>query len=256
VQGNVPISLKNPAHNPLWCLGAAILLTHQNDDPEKREVAMKTAQGLIMGALGCFAIGISAGQAAAEAPTQAYIAGQLMPKILVANRGLPVGGVAAQQPTPPTVGIAVRVSPAKAPRETATAVNMSRLAAPAVRPVAVRTPAAPSVPLNTIEFEFGSDRLKPESIETLKNLGGALNEELKDQKLFRIEGHTDASGSRTYNAVLSDRRAEAVKDYLVQEMHVSPDRLEAVGKGSSQPVVPKNPYAAQNRRVVVINLGA
>ena len=101
MQGNVPISLKNPAHNPLWCLGVAILLTHQNDDPEKREVAMKTAQGLIMGALGCFAIGISAGQAAAEAPTQAYIVGQLMPKILVANRGLPVGGVAEQQPTPP-----------------------------------------------------------------------------------------------------------------------------------------------------------
>src|SRR5260370_28048174 len=110
------------------------------------------------------------------------------------------------------------------------------------------------VALNTIQFEFGSDRLKPESMETLKNLGGALNEELKDQKLFRIEGHTDASGKRAYNAVLSDRRAEAVKDYLVQEMHVSPDRLEAVGKGSSQPAVPKNPYAAQNRRVVVINL--
>ena len=113
-----------------------------------------------------------------------------------------------------------------------------------------------SVPLNTIQFEFGSDRLKPESMETLKNLGGALNEELKDQKLFRIEGDTDASGRRAYNAVLSDRRAETVKDYLVQEMHVSPDRLEAVGKGSSQPAVPKNSFAAQNRRVVVVNLGA
>jgi hypothetical protein len=216
---------------------------------------MKTGQGLIIGALGCFAIGISAGQAAAEAPTQAYIAGQLMPKILVANRGLPVGGVAAEQPTPPTVGIAVRVSPVKAPRETATAVNISRLAAPAVRPVAVRTPAAPSVP--STRSSLNSARPSQAGIDRdPKNLGGALNEELKDQKLFRIQGHTDASGSRTYNAVLSDRRAEAVKDYLVQEMHVSPDRLEAVGKGSSQPVVPKNPYAAQNRRVVVINLGA
>jgi OOP family OmpA-OmpF porin len=56
---------------------------------------------------------------------------------------------------------------------------------------------------------------------------------------MRIEGHTDASGRRAYNAVLSDRRAEAVKDYLVPEMHVSPDRLEAVGKGSSQPAVAK-----------------
>ena len=72
---------------------------------------------------------------------------------------------------------------------------------------------------------------------------------------MRMEGHTDASGRRAYNAVLSDR-AEAVKDYLEPEPHVSPDRLEAVGKGSSQPAVPKNPYAAQKRRVVVVNLGA
>jgi flagellar motor protein MotB len=47
-----------------------------------------------------------------------------------------------------------------------------------------------------------------------------------------------------------------VKDYLVPETHVSPDRLEAVGKGSPQPASPKNPFAAQNRRVVVVNLGA
>ena len=47
-----------------------------------------------------------------------------------------------------------------------------------------------------------------------------------------------------------------MKDYLVQELHVLPDRLEALGKGSSQPAVPKNPFAAQNRRVVVVNLGA
>ena len=94
------------------------------------------------------------------------------------------------------------------------------------------------------------------TIETLRNLGKALNEELKDQKFFLIEGHTDAVGSRVYNAALSDRRAQAVKAYLVQEMGVSSDRLKTVGKGSSEPVVPNNPYAAQNRRVVVVNLGA
>jgi outer membrane protein OmpA-like peptidoglycan-associated protein len=47
-----------------------------------------------------------------------------------------------------------------------------------------------------------------------------------------------------------------VKDYLVREMGVSSDRLKTVGKGSSEPVVSKNPYAAQNRRVVVVNIGA
>jgi len=99
----------------------------------------------------------------------------------------------------------------------------------------------PSVGISaTLQFEFASVRLKPESIETLRNLGNALNQELKDEKVFVIEGHTDAVGSRQYNDVLSDRRAEAVKDYLVREMGVLPDRLRIVGKGSSEPADPEH----------------
>jgi hypothetical protein len=145
---------------------------------------MKTGQGLIIGALGCFAIGISAGQAAAEAPTQAYIAGQPLPKSLVTSRGLPLDGVAAQQSTPPSVGWAVRTRPVKAPHETATAVNMSRPAAAPVRSVAAPAPAPLSVPLNTIQFEIGSDRLKPESIETLKNLGARSTRSSRTRSSF------------------------------------------------------------------------
>jgi len=52
---------------------------------------------------------------------------------------------------------------------------------------------------------------------------------------------------------LSKGRAEAVKDYLVRETGVSPDRLQTVGKGYSEPANRKNPYAAENRRVVVVN---
>jgi OOP family OmpA-OmpF porin len=107
----------------------------------------------------------------------------------------------------------------------------------------------------SIQFEFASAQLRPESIETLRHLGNALNQELKYEKVFVIEGHTDGIGTRQYNAVLSDRRAEAVKDYLVREMGVSPDRLHTVGKGSSEPADAKHPYAAENRRVVVINIG-
>ncbi len=56
--------------------------------------------------------------------------------------------------------------------------------------------------------------------------------------------------------VLSQRRADAVKDYLVHEERVAPARLQAVGKGPSEPVNPADPYARENRRVVVINLGS
>jgi outer membrane protein OmpA-like peptidoglycan-associated protein len=115
--------------------------------------------------------------------------------------------------------------------------------------------AVPSLSFNALQFEFASARLKPESIETLRNLGNALNTTLRDEKNFLIEGHTDAAGTREYNIALSNRRAEAVKDYLVREMGVPPDRLRTLGKGSSEPVNPKKPYAAENRRVVLINLG-
>ena len=86
-------------------------------------------------------------------------------------------------------------------------------------------------------------------------MGNALNHQLADQKAFLIEGHTDKKGTRAYNDELSKRRAEAVKEYLVRETGVSPDRLQTVGKGFSEPANPKNPYAAENRRVVVVNLG-
>src|SRR6185369_3582976 len=102
-----------------------------------------------------------------------------------------------------------------------------------VRPAAVHQAspaAAPSVTLRTITFEFGSAQLRPESIQTLRNLGNALNQDLKDEKAFVIEGHTDKTGSRAYNDELSKKRAEAVKEYLVNQMSVSSDRLQTVGK--------------------------
>lgn len=104
-----------------------------------------------------------------------------------------------------------------------------------------------------VAFEFGSAQLKPEAIETLRNLGKALNEDLRDQKRFEIEGHTDAVGSLQYNEQLSQARAEAVKEFLVRDMGVAPARLEAIGKSYCEPVNPHQPYAAENRRVVVLN---
>jgi outer membrane protein OmpA-like peptidoglycan-associated protein len=113
-----------------------------------------------------------------------------------------------------------------------------------------------AITFNTIQFTFGSAQITPESSETLRNLGNALNHELVDQKAFLIEGHTDAAGSPEVNTALSRRRAEAVRDYLIHDMGVSPSRLQAVGKGPSDPANPADPYAAENRRVVVINIGS
>jgi outer membrane protein OmpA-like peptidoglycan-associated protein len=104
-----------------------------------------------------------------------------------------------------------------------------------------------------VEFEFGSARLKPDAVEVLRELGKALNGGLSDQKLFEIEGHTDAVGTFAYNEQLSEARAEAVKEFLIKDMNVAPERLKVVGRAFCEPLNPQNPYAAQNRRVVVIN---
>ncbi len=139
-----------------------------------------------------------------------------------------------------------------------------RLAAPreqAKAAVTVAPSGCPQQPDSTgqpmidfkVAFEFGSAQLKPESVETLSRLGKALNGGLNDQKLFKIEGHTDAVGTLPYNSRLSQQRAAAVRDFLVRQMGVSAERLSSVGKAFCEPLNPKDPYGAENRRVVVVN---
>jgi OOP family OmpA-OmpF porin len=171
-----------------------------------------------------------------------------VPKGLDVHQGLPtLGTVPGANENPNVHGASVSPGPSK-PKRAATDAAASR----------AQTNAEPrsAITFNTIQFTFGSAQITPESSEALRNLGNALNHELADQKAFLIEGHTDAAGSPQVNTTLSRRRAEAVKDYLVHEIGVLPSRLQTVGKGSSDPANPADPYAAENRRVVVVNIGS
>ena len=106
-----------------------------------------------------------------------------------------------------------------------------------------------------VNFEFNSADLTPTARKILDNLAAAMTSDLDAYK-FVLEGHTDATGSDSYNQALSERRADAVRDYLVEQHHVEAKRLEAVGKGKKDLLDPANPEAAVNRRVRVINVGA
>jgi outer membrane protein OmpA-like peptidoglycan-associated protein len=91
----------------------------------------------------------------------------------------------------------------------------------------------------------------------LQTLGNAITSGELSVFRFRIEGHTDTVGDAMANRLLSDRRAAAVRDFLIANFAVRPERLEAVGLGDAVPAVPTPPNTSEprNRRVVVVNLG-
>ena len=100
-----------------------------------------------------------------------------------------------------------------------------------------------------ILFDTGSDRLRPESTPTLKMIGKML-EEHPDLRLT-IEGHTDNLGDPAANQALSERRAAAVRQFLVSTYDIAAERLSAKGYGASRPVSPNTtPEGRQNNRRV------
>jgi outer membrane protein OmpA-like peptidoglycan-associated protein len=113
----------------------------------------------------------------------------------------------------------------------------------------------PSIDLY-VAFEFDSDRLTNDSLITLNRLGAALADPRLATYRFRIAGHTDAKGSYEYNQKLSERRAVAVRNYVVSQFKVAPDRLESIGYGKTQLADPAHPEDGINRRVQVVNIGA
>ena len=99
-----------------------------------------------------------------------------------------------------------------------------------------------------ITFELGSDRLSPQAKENLAEFARALNGDALKNVQFNVDGHTDASGSDTYNLSLSERRAASVVNFL-KEQGIDPSLLTAKGHGESAPRDSSDPFAAINRRV-------
>ena len=80
-------------------------------------------------------------------------------------------------------------------------------------------------------FGFDKDNLRPQAIETLNNLAARLSNE--SVQSVRVEGHTDFMGSEQYNQALSERRANVVANYLVNQ-GVPAGKISAAGLGESQ----------------------
>ena len=102
-----------------------------------------------------------------------------------------------------------------------------------------------------INFDFNSDVIKLESKATLDQIAAVLQEN-KDWKMT-VEGHTDNIGGDAFNKTLSDKRASAVKAYLIGK-GIDTGRLNSSGMGMSKPVASNETEAgrAQNRRVELV----
>jgi outer membrane protein OmpA-like peptidoglycan-associated protein len=101
-----------------------------------------------------------------------------------------------------------------------------------------------------VMFDHDSATLKPGAYVELDRIAGILAGILNEypETVVRVEGHTDASGSETYNQQLSERRANAVKNALIQR-GVNPGRIVALGFGESMPVSSSPDI---NRRVSIV----
>ena len=110
------------------------------------------------------------------------------------------------------------------------------------------------VNINDVLFDFNQYTLKAGAREKLAKVSGIL---LAYPGLkIQVEGHTDSVGSDDYNQTLSEKRANAVRDYLVTE-GVPDGTVSAIGLGKANPVASNDTAAGrqQNRRVEMVVSG-
>lgn len=155
---------------------------------------------------------------------------------LVYKLGRPASATPAYQPAPEVAPVVAMPAPVI-------------VAAPAPTPVAEKVSFA-----SEALFDFDQSTLKPQGKAALDQLLGQLTG--MDLEVIVTVGHTDAVGSDAYNQKLSQRRAEAVKAYLVTQ-GVETSRVYTEGKGETQPVADNTTAAgrAKNRRVTVEVVG-
>jgi outer membrane protein OmpA-like peptidoglycan-associated protein len=103
-----------------------------------------------------------------------------------------------------------------------------------------------------VYFPFDSAELTPRARQELLALGRALaSPDLRPYR-YLIAGHTDGVGQPAYNLTLSERRAAAVRAFLIETFPIAPNRLVSIGFGQERLKLPAEPRAAVNRRVEVL----
>ena len=119
----------------------------------------------------------------------------------------------------------------------------------------VQEPGSPYEPeviaLTDLKFDFGSTNLADESIAELDDLVMQLRADVKIIKKIEVEGYTDSVGSEEYNLELSQKRADTVKQFLIDNLSIPDERVTSTGYGEDFSIADNANYQgrATNRRV-------
>jgi outer membrane protein OmpA-like peptidoglycan-associated protein len=188
------------------------------------------------------AFSFGATQARAGDITEDQIVNALAPAKKPLTRGLSVGGDAAPV-----------VDPAQAKFLSSIKGRTRGLSFNEREELATIAKDKPNIDLE-ITFDYNSAEISAKSLPAVQTLGRALtNPDLKGST-FVVAGHTDAAGTDTYNQDLSERRADSIKKYLMDNYHISSADLVTVGYGKSKLKDASQPMAEVNRRVQVVNM--
>ncbi len=104
-----------------------------------------------------------------------------------------------------------------------------------------------------ISFDFDSAALRADQEPKLANMCTSM--QVMTGTVFQIIGHTDSSGSASYNERLSLLRAQEVRRHLISNCGINENMLKAIGMGETAPFNQSNPRADENRRVEFQALG-
>ena len=118
------------------------------------------------------------------------------------------------------------------------------------------SPELRKLPTVNVDIQFNPDTpvIRPESYRTLGRIADALSSPALLPFAFLVVGRTESSGRRDVNLMLSQRRAEAIRDVLVTTFKISSKRVLAVGLGEEQLQDANNPKAAVNQQVQIVTL--
>jgi outer membrane protein OmpA-like peptidoglycan-associated protein len=112
---------------------------------------------------------------------------------------------------------------------------------------------APILMPTDLLFDYDSATLRPGATASLQKLGRLIQR--NPMAVFRVEGHTDSFGSDQYNMDLSQRRAETVKAWLIENMSIDATRVQTQGYGKTRLIVPADRSVDEqqlNRRVEIV----